>query len=172
MAARVPEGDTEPVSSLCDSLRKADLLLRWGRDNLEFPPVNTALAEADALGEPISGGVKMAVDFYIKEGDTAPPIVAILKDAEEDVVVLTGATVRFIMNDKLSGTNVVDAAGTVVDSDNGVVAYEWQTGDTDTPGVYNGEFEVSWPDGTYETFPNWKHISIKIKADLGGTVPA
>lgn len=112
----------------------------------------------------------MAVDFYIKEGDTSPPIVAILKDATGTVVDLTGTTIRFIMTNKSTSERVVDAAADIVDAVNGRVRYLWVAPDTDVPANYKAEFEVLWLDGTFETFPNSTYIAVKVVADLGGTV--
>jgi hypothetical protein len=96
--------------------------------------------------------------------------VAVLKDALEAIVDLTDTTARFIMTDKLSGTKVVDADATVVDPTNGIVQYQWVTGDTDVASSYKAEFEVAWGDGTFETFPNSKYIAVKVVPDLGGIV--
>ena len=113
----------------------------------------------------------MATDYFIKQGDTSPPIVAILKDATLSPVDLTGISgIKFIMTNKATAVKRVDAPAVVVDAAGGRVRYDWATGDTDIPGGYKGEFEVHWPDGTYETFPNSKYINIKVTADLGGAV--
>lgn len=113
----------------------------------------------------------MATDFFIKQSDTAPPIVVVLNDASEDAVDLsTSSSIMFIMSNKLTGEVVVEAAADLLDADSGQVQYQWQTGDTDAAGVYKAEFEVTWDDGTIETFPNSKYISIKVVVDLGGTV--
>lgn len=112
----------------------------------------------------------MAVDFFIKQADTAPPIVVILKDANLDPVDLTGTTIKFVMNIKATDENVVDADAEIVSAVNGRARYVWATGDTDIIGVYKAEFEVTWPDGTYETFPNSAYITVKVVADLGGVV--
>lgn len=111
----------------------------------------------------------MAVDFNIKSEDTLPPIQATL-ELNGVPVNLSGCTVRFIMTDKASGTVKVDATATVVNSATGVVRYDWIQADTDTPGTYNGEFEMQDGSGHFETFPNTKHIQIKIIADLGGVI--
>lgn len=112
----------------------------------------------------------MATDFYIKQADTAPPLVAILKDATLEPVDLTGTTLRFIMSASTTATPTVDQPAELVDAVNGRVRYLWQTGDTDIIGSYKAEFEVTWPDGTYETFPNKIYINVKVVADLGGVV--
>lgn len=112
----------------------------------------------------------MAVDFYIKQSDTSPPLVAILKDATGTAVDLTGSTIRFIMTNKSTAAIVVNQLATIVDATHGKVRYDWQTGETDVPTNYKAEFEVHWGDGTFETFPNSVYINVKITADLGGTV--
>lgn len=112
----------------------------------------------------------MAVDFFIKQSDTSPPIVAILKDATGTVVDLTGSTIRFIMTNKATLVKIIDAPCDIVDAVNGRVSYAWVSPDTDVPAAYKAEFEVTWVDGTFETFPNSTYITVKVVADLGGTV--
>lgn len=91
---------------------------------------------------------------YIKEGDTAPYLDATCRGSDGKVRNVTGALVRFHMTIPGAATMKVDAAGTVVDGPNGVVRYALQSGDTDTPGKYHCEYEVTYPDGRVETFPN------------------
>jgi hypothetical protein len=61
---------------------------------------------------------------------------------------------------------ILDEPMTVIDSPAGIVTYDWQTGDTDVSGVYYAEFEVTYGDGSVETFPNSGNISIKITPEL------
>lgn len=110
----------------------------------------------------------MAVDFYIKKDDRLPEIQAVLKDAENTVVNLSGATVRFIMSSKLDGSVKVDEPASVVDAAQGLVKYAWASADTDTAGTFNAEWEVTFADNRSETFPNNKYNIVKITADLGG----
>lgn len=110
----------------------------------------------------------MATDFTIKRRDQLPEIQATLTDAVGAIVNLTGATVRFIMVNKADSTVAVDQPATIVNATAGTVKYTWVSGDTDTEGNFNGEFEVIFLDGRSETFPNSKNIAIKIFADLGG----
>jgi hypothetical protein len=49
-------------------------------------------------------------------------------------------------------TAKVDASATVIDEDAGRVKYVWQTGDTDTAGTFQGEFEVTYSSGEIEIF--------------------
>lgn len=112
----------------------------------------------------------MATDFTIKSDDQLPEIQAVLKDDDGNVVNLTGVDgVRFIMKNKQTGETKVDAPATIITPAAGLVKYSWEPEDTDTVGVYNGEFEVEFTSGDkLETFPNWKHIQIKVFGDLGG----
>lgn len=104
--------------------------------------------------------------FYIKQNDTAPSVRAILKDGSGTVINLTSASVRFHMKD-LAGTVKVDAAATIVDpASSGIVQYNWAGSDTDTTGTYYAEFEVTYSDGTIESFPNDGNIGILITKEL------
>jgi hypothetical protein len=103
--------------------------------------------------------------FNIKQNDTSPSLQATLKDANNNVISLVGATVRFHMK-SLDGTIKVDAVMTITDAVGGIVQYDWQSSDTDTAGSYYAEFEVTYNDGTIETFPNNSNLSISIRAEL------
>jgi len=91
--------------------------------------------------------------FSIKQNDTSPSLQAILKDASQTPIDLTGATVMFHMK-SVDGTVKVDQQMTITDDTGGVVQYDWQSGDTDTVGTYYVEFEVTYADASVETFPN------------------
>lgn len=104
--------------------------------------------------------------FNIKRGDTSPSMLATLQDANGSAVDITGATVRFHMRKTGSSATVVDEAATVVTADAGLVRYDWQTSDTDTVGSYQAEFEVTYSDGTIETFPNNSYIPVNIVSDI------
>lgn len=103
-------------------------------------------------------------DFYIKKNDTLPAIGAILKDAAGDPVDLTGATVRFHMS--IGSAVKVDAAATIVDAAAGDVRYDWQSGDTDTAGPARCEFEVTFPGGGVETWPNNGAWTVSIAEEI------
>ena len=103
--------------------------------------------------------------FYIKQNDTSPSVTATLTDANSVPVNVSGATVRFHMEDVV-GTLKVDAEMAIPDGINGVVQYDWQAGDTDTAGTYYVEFEVTYNDGAVETFPNNNKEVIIIRPEL------
>lgn len=103
--------------------------------------------------------------FTIKQNDTSPAIGAALKDANGLPVNLIGASISFHMKHE-NGRVVVDSPAIVVDDVNGVVKYEWKTGDTGIAGVHYGEFEVTYEDETIETFPNKDYVKIRITKEI------
>jgi hypothetical protein len=104
--------------------------------------------------------------FYIKRNDTSPSMLATLQDADGDAVNITAASVRFHLRPIGSQTVTVDEAATIVTALDGLVRYDWQAADTDTIGSYQAEFEVTYEDGTVETFPNDGYIRVEIISDI------
>ncbi len=93
------------------------------------------------------------VRFYIKQNDTSPALQVTLKDGDGNAVDVTGATTVFSMS--VGGvTKVSEQSVTAVTAASGIVKYDWQAGDTGTVGNYLGEFEVTFGDGTIQTYPN------------------
>ena len=106
------------------------------------------------------------MSFYIKQNDTVPSLRAALKNGSGDAVDITGATCQFHMR-VLGQTSVtVDASAQIIDEETGIVQYNWVADDTDTIGSYQAEFEVTYPDGTIETFPNNGYIRVEITDDI------
>ena len=108
-------------------------------------------------------------DFAIKRGDRKPDLIVTLKDASGNAVDLTGATALFNMR-VISGAVLKVNASAVVDPDQvankGKVSYAWLAADTDTAGVYEGEFEMTFAGGLAQTFPNPTHMTVHIEDDL------
>lgn len=102
--------------------------------------------------------------FTTKSGDTSP---SLRYDLIPDDQTIEGATVRFQMR-RRNGPVVIDAPGTIVSALPPVVQYNWQPGDTDTPGLYDAEFRVEYMDGAVETYPNVGFISVNIGSDVPG----
>ena len=107
----------------------------------------------------------MSDTFFIKRNDTSPIFRAILKDGDDVVVDVTGATVRFHMFDE-DKVSKVDAAAVVNIGTAGDVQYEWIADDTDTAGFFDSEFEVTFSGGRIETFPNYAYQRVHIYEDL------
>ena len=104
--------------------------------------------------------------FKIKRGDTSPTMLYQLSPA---TVVLSGAQVVFNMRADGEAENAVDRSPAVVEVATGTptVRYDWLAADTVRAGAFQGEFEVTYLDGTVETFPNSGFITIEIAEDLG-----
>jgi hypothetical protein len=103
--------------------------------------------------------------FIIKQNDTSPAIQATLKDATGSNVNLNGCVVVMHMK-SASGVLKVSEEMTIVDAANGIVKYDWVTGDTDTVDTYYVEFQVTYADLTVETFPNDDRAVILVKSEL------
>jgi hypothetical protein len=111
----------------------------------------------------------MAVDHTIKQGDRVPELTATLTDAAGAPVNLTGnvgVVFRLTSVDSLTGTPKVNASAVVDSPTLATVHYAWAGTDTDTPGLYFGEFQLTWGDGRTTTFPNDGNLLIKIVAQL------
>lgn len=104
--------------------------------------------------------------IYVKQGDTLPSVEATLKFEDETVMDLTDCTVEFHMVDRLTKTAKVDTVATIVNppGTDGKVRYDWASdgSDTDTPGRYLGEFEVTRPDNKKQTWPTKEPLEIVI----------
>jgi transcriptional/translational regulatory protein YebC/TACO1 len=100
----------------------------------------------------------------LKKNDTKDNIKATLSN-ESGPVDLTGATVRFLMSRR--GIVKVDRQAQIKDAAAGIVWMVFENGDTDETGLFQSEFEVTFPDARIETFPNDGFILINIINDLG-----
>jgi len=104
--------------------------------------------------------------FYIKQNDTVPSLRAALENGSGDAVDLTGATCRFHLREIGKTTVTTDSTAQIVTEATGIVQYNWVAADTDTVGSYQAEFEVTYSDGTIETFPNNGYIRVEITDDI------
>ena len=111
-------------------------------------------------------------NFYIKSYDTAPPIRATLQDGLGNDVNIEGAEVLFILRHiwdpethRRPGPQLFANPANndqVGDDTMGDVSYEWQPGDTAIPGGYWAEWEVTFLDGSVETFPDADHVKVAV----------
>jgi len=113
----------------------------------------------------------------MKVNDTGPAIQSTLRDGNGVVVDVTGSTIQFKMKmrepargrgdmSRLVGLKVDAAGGIVGAGTDGVVSYTWVAGDTDTPGDYVAEWEVTFGGGVIESFPRPGFIHVTIEGDL------
>jgi len=110
----------------------------------------------------------MNQEFRIKQGDTRPLLEAQLQDASDcsPRSLVQADTVTFHMRDVDTGSVVVEGSGTILDAQQGIVYYEWNSGDTDTAGRFKAEFEVTYADGGIETFPNYGDITVYVTEEI------
>ncbi len=105
----------------------------------------------------------MTDTFFIKRGDTLPAIRFALEPA---TTVLTGASVRFLMRVR-GGAQVTEGVAQIVTATGTpTVQYDWTAEDTAEAGQFEAEFEVTYPDGAVETFPNAGFIPVRISEDV------
>lgn len=101
--------------------------------------------------------------FYIKQGDSLPPLNIVLLDAQGNSIPESelSTTARFSMR---QGSNVKVSLQTATYVGPAEFNYYWNrfVGDTDTPGRYEGEFRVAMADHTFRRFPNDGYIEIII----------
>lgn len=106
-------------------------------------------------------------DFVIKAHDRLPSIQATLSTGENTVDLSpVGVAVNFILTSAVGVAPKVNAAAVLVDAASGIVRYDWAATDTNTPGSYLGEWQVTWPDGRKQTFPTESYHVISVLADL------
>lgn len=104
--------------------------------------------------------------FYIKQNDTNPSIRATLKNGSGNAVDLASTAVRFHMRSIGSTTVKTDGEAVVINANTGIVQYNWVADDTDTIGTFHAEFQVTYSDGSIETFPNNAFITVEVTDDI------
>lgn len=102
--------------------------------------------------------------FEMKAGDRKYALKYQLSDFEAGSALLSGASVRFKMMNS-AGANVIDEAGVILDED-GIVAYEWASGDTDQAGRYKAEFLITFSDGLPQRYPSSGFIRVYINSKV------
>ena len=91
--------------------------------------------------------------FQIKVGDTEPSIQATLKGASGAAINLTGASVKLLLQHRITGA-WLSFVCTLVTPTEGIVRYDWLTTDVTQSGRWDAEFEVTFAGGAIQTVPN------------------
>jgi len=106
--------------------------------------------------------------FHLKQGDTGPPLEVRFTDDEYNPVELDSNTdsVTFHIEDDDGNAVSMTNTASIESGPEGVVSYQWDASDTDTPGTYFAEFRVTFNEGESdertETFPNAGYITIEV----------
>lgn len=92
-------------------------------------------------------------DFTFVQGNTRPYFAIIVKNVlTNNPVDLTGASVALYFKAQRARTAVVTGAACVVtDAPNGKIEYRWGANDLNTPGVYDADFRITFPDATVQS---------------------
>lgn len=105
--------------------------------------------------------------FYIKQGDRLPIISATLYDDAGVAINLTGSTVDFKWRKRGDADSETNSGACVIsDANNGVVEYNWASGDTDVAGTFDAEFQITTSSALKMTVPNWENLTLEIVKDL------
>jgi len=114
------------------------------------------------------------------QGDTLPRVVVTLKDASEAAtgatldpnnpatwapIDLNGATVRLRIRELGSSTIKTTLTMTVSDPNNGVASTDFPVPALDTAGIFEGEIEATFQDGSIQTVVDL--LKLKVRAALG-----
>ena len=89
-----------------------------------------------------------------------------LKDENGHIVEVTGASAKFHVAKLNSSSVITDAPATVTNGSAGTVEHAWSASDTRSIVNFRGEFEVTFPAGLIETYPNSGYISIQITYNI------
>jgi hypothetical protein len=112
------------------------------------------------------------VAFKIKRNDRRPYLDAQFFQPDGITPLNISSASKVSMVCRLKGTGVDDppkfkADCIVVDAALGRVQYRWSATDTDTPGTFEYEFEISWTGGELQTLPQDGYFSLIILDDVG-----
>ena len=105
--------------------------------------------------------------FTIKQHDNWPLLSLALTDQNGPIDLSTASSVKLILKQALPPTTVTGAMAISVPASAGIVTYTWAGTNTDVPGSYDGEVEITWAAGKVETVPNDGYFSVIIQSDLG-----
>ena len=114
----------------------------------------------------------MSQTINIKQGDTKGIFVDTLK-LDSVPIDLTGSQILFLMRRRGKAYKHVSQTGTIISPLTGDVQYQPVAADVDTAGVYEQEWQVTFPSGKILTFPNASgdgaYNTVNITRDLGPT---
>lgn len=97
----------------------------------------------------------MTIAATFVQDDTEPSVVAVLhkKDDPTTPIDLTDCTVVFQMRKADDKRYTVNAVADILDEETGRVEYTWGANDLSQPGVYQAQWQITYPEGGDETTP-------------------
>ena len=108
----------------------------------------------------------MNLIYRCNTGDTYRPITAVLRDEDGALVNIAAATaVAFSMQNESMVVKVSAAAGYVVSVSDSTIAYQQTGADMDTPGIYIGQFKLTYPTGV-DTYPAEGYVEVRIQQSI------
>lgn len=109
--------------------------------------------------------------FRIKRNDTLPTLQVSIGTSgnlgQKTGYNLSGVSaITFTMIDNCSNSKVYKQLAQIVCTTGGTIQYSWQDGDTNTEGMFLGEFELNYSTGQRMSIPAQGGIKIEILKDL------
>ena len=109
---------------------------------------------------------RRAPDIWLKQNDTSPAIAHQLLDEAGAAVNLTAASVKFMAWLPGAAAAKINAAATITGAATGNVSYTPGASDTDSPGDYLAEWQVTFSGGAIQTFPQSGYLKLRVTDDL------
>ena len=105
--------------------------------------------------------------YEAKQNDTRPRPDATLRYSDGSIPDLTGASVKFLAREMGGdGVPLIDASATITDVPTAAVEYVLTADDTAEAGSFYAEWEVTFADGTVQTFPTRGFDVLLIGGDI------
>lgn len=105
-----------------------------------------------------------APDFVINQGETEPIFAQQIYDSTGSPVNLAGATGSLVLRNQASPSAVtVTGRVTIFDAANGKIQWQPSAQDTSAPGLYQAKWQITWANGTPQSYPTdgWLEVSIE-----------
>ena len=116
----------------------------------------------------MSASASPSTVFQMNTGDLQPALQATLLNADGSVANLTGASAVFTLVQY--GKTLFSKAAVIVNAAEGIVQYNWQSGDTNYYGTCQGTFIVTYASGLTQSFPVGSELDIVFPAAPAPTV--
>lgn len=129
---------------------------------IEPDPVFTADANTDALISNVHG-IAQDQDLTLTSTGVLPG--GLSASQRYFAVNVTANSLKLALSKGGAAVNVTDAGSGTHTLIVGKISYQWASGDTDTPGTYQGQIETT-KDAKRLTFPNDSNITLEILSDL------